>query len=144
MVKLSLNDIKNSYPKAYNFIINHDMFNLVEQRYELGDGEYVNIESYNTYDFSQRRYESHKKYKDLQVILIGRENIIVEPINNLTVSEEYNPNKDIMFYENNVRGTDNYLEEGEMLLLDSQDGHMPCISINESVHVKKAVFKFLV
>jgi beta-galactosidase beta subunit len=34
------------------------------------------------------------------------------------------------------------MEVVDMLLLEPADGHMPCVAIEESVHVKKAVFRF--
>lgn len=144
MTKYVVNDIKNVFPKIYNFITTHDMKNLEEKRYDLGDGEYVNVESYNTYDFSERRYEAHKKYKDIQYIITGKENIIIKDVDLLVIDEEYDSNRDIIFYKNNIRGIDNIIEEGEMLLISPGEGHMPCVSIDGSVYVKKAVFKILV
>ena len=144
MRKLTMDEIKKSYSKVYNFIINNNLSNLKECRYELGEGDYVNIESYFTYDYYQRQYESHRRYRDIQVVIEGRENIIVESINKLVISKEYDDDKDIIFYKNDIKGKSNYLSSGEMLLLDPEDGHMPCVSIDESVYVKKAVFKILV
>lgn len=144
MEKINYSELQRYYNKIYEFLSNHDMVNIAEQRYDLGDGEYVNVESYDTVRFEDRKYESHKKYFDIQYIIIGRENIVVEPVSELSVSEKYDENKDIVFYKNNVCGIDNFLEEGEMLLLNPEDGHMPCISIDKTVHVKKAVFKLLV
>jgi YhcH/YjgK/YiaL family protein len=144
MKRLNIEDLKVAYPDAYEFLSTHDMVSLEEKRYELGNRAYVNVESYDTYKFVERRYESHIKYVDIQCIIVGRENIIIEPVKNLSVVEEYNPEKDIAFYKNNIHGVDNIMKAGDMLLLEPADGHMPCVAIEESVHVKKAVFKFLV
>lgn len=144
MKKLTVADLKDLYPKVYEFLKNNDMTSLAEKRYELGDGDYVNVESYNTYNFLDRRYESHKKYIDIQYIVLGKETIVVEPISNLCVVEKYDESRDIAFYKNDIHGQDCNLEEGEMLELLPEDGHMPCISTNDSVKVKKAVFKMLI
>lgn len=144
MKKIKIEDVKKDFPKVYNFMQIYNLQELLEQRYDLGDDEYVNVESYDTFEFQNRRYESHKKYIDIQCIIVGRENIIVEPIQNLEILEVYNEEKDIAFYSNTVRGTDCYMETGEMLLLMPQDGHMPCVSIDKTAHVKKAVFKLKV
>lgn len=144
MRKISLNELKEQYTKVYDFITCHDMTELAEQRYDLGDDEFVNVESYSTFKFEERKYESHRKYIDIQCVIAGRENIIVEPICNLKITDAYNEERDIAFYNNAVRGIDCYVEAGEMLLLMPQDGHMPCVSIDNTVRVKKAVFKLKV
>ena len=144
MKKINIDELKKEFPKAYDFITSHDMKTISEQRYNLGNNEYVNVESYNTFDFEERRYEAHKKYIDIQCIIVGKENIIVEPVSNLSISEKYDEDRDIAFFVNSVRGVDNILIENDMLVLEPEDGHMPCISVEESEHVKKAVFKFLV
>ena len=141
MKRVSIEELKNICPKAYEFLLTHNMKDVEEKRYELGDRAYVNVESYETYRFEERRYESHIRYIDIQYIIVGKENIIVEPVTKLSVDEEYDPERDIAFYKNNVHGSDNILEAGDMLMLEPDDGHMPCISVEKSLFVKKAVFK---
>lgn len=141
MKRVSIEELKSMYPKAYKFLLTHNMKDVEEKRYELGDKAYVNVESYKTYQFEDRRYESHIKYIDIQCIIVGKENIIVEPIIKLSVDEEYDLERDIIFYKNNIHGSDNIMEAGDMLLLEPNDGHMPCISVEKVLFVKKAVFK---
>lgn len=141
MKKITITELEKSYPKVYKFLKSNDMNSLEEKRYELDDSDYVNVESYSTYDFNVRKYESHIKFIDIQFIIVGRENIIVEPVSSLRVVEEYDELRDIAFYDNDVQGSNFILEEGEMLELLPEDGHMPCISVDGSIKVKKAVFK---
>jgi beta-galactosidase beta subunit len=61
------------------------MISLEEKKCELGNEAYVNVESYGTYKLDERRYESHIKYVDIQCIIVGRENIVVEPVNLVSV-----------------------------------------------------------
>lgn len=141
MKKLNLTELKALFPVAYDFIMSHGMKEIQEQRYELGNNAYVNVESYNTYSFEERKYESHRKYVDIQYIITGSENILTADVDSLFICQEYNEKLDIAFYDNTVVGQNNYLHVGEMLLLEPKDGHMPCISIEDSIFVKKAVFK---
>ncbi len=141
MKKLTLEEIKVAYPVVYDFLSKTDMKAIEEKRHDLADGIYVNVESYNTYSFEERRYESHQIYLDVQLIVTGKENIVVEQVSNLTIDEAYDANRDVAFYNNNVPGEKVLMTEGEMLLLEPADGHMPCISVDESAYVKKAVFK---
>ena len=141
MKKITINDLKEHYTYIYEFIKAHDMIKLDEKRYELGNKAYVNIESYHTYKFEERRYESHIDYIDLQYIITGKEIIVVKPIFELVVDSPYNPDRDIIFYHNNIRGINMIMDAGDMMLLEPEDGHMPCVSVEDSVYVKKAVFK---
>jgi YhcH/YjgK/YiaL family protein len=142
MKRIDMEELQKKFPIAYKFIKSNDMKRIAEKKYELGNDVYVNIESYDTFGYQERKYESHIKYIDLQCVITGTENIVVAAIRELSIVEKYNADKDITFYSNAYRGTDNYMRAGDMLLLEPDDGHMPCVAISESVHVKKAVFKF--
>lgn len=141
MERISLEKLKNEYPTAYEFITTHNMNTIAEKRYDLGNKIYVNIESYSTFQFGERKYESHVQYIDIQYIISGRENIVVAPIDKLTIVEPYDSDRDIAFYNNEFRGNDNIMSAGDMLVLKPEDGHMPCIAICGPTYVKKAVFK---
>ncbi len=117
------------------------MLELEEGRYDLSNGIYLNVESYDIYRFEERMYESHLKYLDIQCILLGCEYIVVESISNLQIEVDYSADKDIVFYSNSIVGNCVLLEGGKLLLLTPEDAHMPCIRVNESAKVKKAVFK---
>lgn len=141
MKRISLEELKTEYPSVYEFMISHNMETIGEQRYNLENKIYVNVESYKTFQYEERAYESHVRYMDIQYIITGRENIIVAPIDKLTATEDYDLDRDIVFYSNKFRGKNNFMKAGDMIVLNPEDGHMPCVSIDGSVHVKKAVFK---
>ncbi len=117
--------------------------NMPDGRYNLENGIYVNVERYTTKKTEERRYEAHKKYVDIQFILMGEENIYVAPIQMLRLCEEYSVLRDIMFYYSCPKGEPIRLKEGQAVLLEPEDGHMPCISVDEDkpVKVRKAVVK---
>ena len=154
MKRLTLEDLKKDYPEVYGFVTSHDMAGLENKRYDMENGVYVAISSYTTAAFTDKEYEAHREYLDIQLVIAGRENIKVEPIEALSVSVEYNPEKDVIFYGNQkdnqyVPGCDNVMEAGDMLLLDLADGHMPglhpdCVGgavSGQACEIKKAVFK---
>lgn len=141
MKKIDLNELKSIYPDVYEFITSHNMDTLTEQRYELNNEDYVNVESYTTQLFSERKYESHRRFIDIQYIISGEENIIVTHTDNLETNTPYSDENDITFYKNNYTGTDNIINSGEMIILEPNDGHMPCVAVDKPSYVKKAVFK---
>lgn len=91
----------------------------------------------------EKKYESHKRYVDIQFILSGNEDIYVAPVQSLRVCNEYADVNDITFYHSCPEGEPVHLNAGEALLLEPGDGHMPCISAEEDkpINVRKAVAK---
>jgi YhcH/YjgK/YiaL family protein len=85
-------------------------------------------------------FESHRKYIDVQMLVGGREYILVQDVKKGKVLTEYNEEKDILFYS--VEDFTAYLlDENNFLMLDKEDLHKPCVAINEPMLVKKYVFK---
>ena len=106
-----------------------------------GRNRFVMLQSYETEAFSGHRYESHKNYLDIQYVLEGSETMRVADITGLVVSQDYNPDKDIMFYDGKDEGVDVVLKPGDFVVLYPQDGHMPKLAAGSPGVIKKAVAK---
>ena len=135
-----LNKIKELCPSAYDFIVNKAEGAAVG-KYDLENGVYVSVQEYTTKARSEAKYEAHKKFIDIQMILNGKELIAVSPIEKMTISDEYNEEKDFMLFHHNDECTDYVLEAGDFLILYPQDVHMPCVCVNEKSPVRKIVVK---
>ena len=135
-----LNKIKELCPSAYDFIMNKADGAAVG-KYELEGGAYVSVQEYTTKARSEAKYEAHKKFIDIQLILSGRELIAVTPIEKMEIKDEYNETKDVMFFQHNDECTDYVLEAGDFLILYPQDVHMPGVCVNERSLVRKIVVK---
>ena len=135
-----LNKIKELCPSAYDFIVNKADGAAVG-KYELEGGAYVSVQEYTTKARSEAKYEAHKKFIDIQLILSGRELIAVTPIEKMEIKDEYNEAKDVMFFQHNDECTDYVLEVGDFLILYPQDVHMPGVCVNEKSSVRKIVVK---
>ena len=135
-----LNKIKELCPSAYDFIVNKAEGAAVG-KYDLVNGAYVSVQEYTTKARSEAKYEAHKKFIDIQMILSGKELIAVSPIEKMTISDEYNEEKDFMLFHHNDECTDYVLEAGEFLILYPQDVHMPGVCVNEKSPVRKIVVK---
>ena len=90
---------------------------------------------------AEAKYEAHKKFIDIQLILSGKELIAVTPIEKMEIKDEYNETKDVMFFQHNDECTDYVLESGDFLILYPQDVHMPGVCVNEKSAVRKIVVK---
>ena len=104
------------------------------------NGIFVNISEYTTRLFEDSKWEAHKKYIDLQLVLDGVEKICVSDISKME-SGEYNPDNDYLPCDG-VAEVCYVLDKSTGILLMPEDAHMPGIGVeNKTSIVKKAVFK---
>lgn len=135
-----INEIKKLSPSAYEFLINKAEAAEVG-KYELEDDAYVSVQEYETKSRIDAKYESHKNFIDIQMILDGKELIAVTPISKMEPYDEYNPTKDVIHYKHNDECVDYYLTTGDFLILGPEEVHMPGVCVNEKSKVRKLVFK---
>ena len=94
--------------------------------YELENGIFANIDKYTTKLFENCKFEAHKKYIDIQILTTGTERLDYINIEGLAVSEEYDQNRDVMFFENPTT---------DMLELQISNGPGQKTIINENNHI---------
>ncbi len=111
--------------------------------YDFCDDTFANIDEYETKTFDKCKFEAHKNYIDIQLILDGVERLDFTPIDGLKVSEEYDTERDVMFFENPKELSDSViLNVGKFALIYPHEAHKPQIAIdNKPAKVKKAVVK---
>ena len=62
------------FKKAFDFLINTDLKNIKEGRYEImGNEIYANIQSLTTKQKSEKKWEVHRDYIDIQYVIKGKE-----------------------------------------------------------------------
>jgi len=127
------------------FVQEHDLTELPCGRYELGDGDFVNVMEYTSKLREEACYESHEEYVDIQTVLRGAELIEVAPVEELEVTSSYTEDGAFALYSGAAAGEVYVMEPGRWCLVMPEDGHMPGVApANEPASVKKAVFKVLV
>lgn len=112
-------------------------------RYSFADNNFANVESYETKFIDDAKFEAHKNYIDIQLLLSGKERIYVRSLEGLDVDIEYNPDKDIMFYKNSVKLSDFVtLDTTNFVMLYPHEAHAPQVAVDEiTENVKKVVVK---
>lgn len=112
-------------------------------RYEIDKNSYANIDVYETKNLKDCKFEAHKNYIDIQMLLSGIEELDYTPVKDLIVSEKYDEKRDIMFFENPDRISDSViLEVGKFALIYPHEAHRPQVAFNaNSKTVKKVVIK---
>lgn len=124
------------------------LFNLNENtpvgRYTIDDKVYASVAEYNTKSHENCFFEAHKRYIDIQLLLKGEERLDFRHIDCLTVKEDYNEDKDIIFYTDTETLGSVKLIPDYFAMLYPQDAHRPQMnSTSESQCVKKVVIKIL-
>jgi biofilm protein TabA len=116
-----------------------------DSRYSIdGDDVYYIIQHYATKPVDADRFESHRKYIDIQVLIAGEEMLGCTPTAGLEVVTPYDVTKDIMFYRAGKIATWTHLEPGLFCLLFPDDAHLPGCQVDHPMGVHKAVFKIRV
>ena len=114
--------------------------------YVIDDCAFANIDVYNTKDHKDCKFEAHKKYIDIQMLLYGKEQIDVIDINSLEISVQYNEQKDVMFFKNTcTKPASLLMTPYKFAVLFPNDAHKPQMNYdyNISLDVKKVVVKIL-
>lgn len=145
---INLDELKKSYAanpayyeKAFEYYKNTDLLKLAPGKYPIdGDNVFATISEYDTQDPADRKWENHKKYIDIQIILSGKEKMGKAPYAEATPDVPYNETKDIEFRK--ASNGKNYLAEpGTFFMFFPSESHMPNQNADGVAKVKKVVFK---
>ena len=131
-----------NYETAVNFLLNTDLAALQPGKVEIDGKEvYANVVEYTTIPEESGKFETHENYTDIQYVIEGSENMVYAPRCELTVKTEYNPEKDITFYENDVKGISMLTTKDFYCIFQPQDGHKPKVMNGTPAPIKKVIVK---
>jgi biofilm protein TabA len=132
------------FAQAIEYARSTDLSKLSVGRHEIdGANLYLIIRSYTTEKAFERKYEIHRKYMDLQLMLEGQEIIYCADAEGMEPVTEYDAKEDILFLKEDA-GTAVLVSAGEFLIAYPHDAHKPQCAAGVPKLVRKAVFKFLV
>ena len=126
-----------------NYLKNTNLDKLETGKHNINDWLYINVQEYETKDISLCKYESHKKYIDIQYMINGIEAIEIADIEGqkLDMANEYNEEQDVIFWFNKPNQMKTVLTSDSYVILYPQNAHKPCIAIEKPTKVKKLVAK---
>lgn len=98
--------------------------------------------TFTTSPKAEKRFEAHKKYIDIHLVLEGREYVEVTNIECLSNQTEYDSQSDIYFGDiaSDLKFT-GYLEEGYFLICFPEDTHLVGAHEHSPIEVTKIVYK---
>ena len=113
-------------------------------KYDIsGDDMFALVQAYDTKDIADCKIETHRKYIDIQTLLVGSERMFYGASSMLEVCDKYNPDNDAAFYKYDPEKTIEYvLTPGVFTIFFPNEGHMPGVALKSgSAPVKKVVIK---
>ncbi len=90
-----------------------------------GDDIYVNVHGYETLPPEKCRYESHRRYVDLQYCIGGSERIDWHLAETLQPDGAYDPEKDLIFYRPAPTLSTVHMTPGSFAIFFPSDAHAP-------------------
>ncbi len=117
---------------------------LPDGRYEIdGNTVFALVQSYTTVAPTQKRFESHRRYADIQYLVRGEETVFHVPVGSLEPATPYDEPQDFLLHAEVAAATPLQLRAGSFAIFLPQDGHKPgCVAHAESP-VRKIVVKVL-
>ncbi|GIP40447.1 hypothetical protein J31TS4_37270 [Paenibacillus sp. J31TS4] len=98
--------------------------------------------AFTTSPAGEKRYEAHRRYIDVHIVLEGREYVEITAAASLVSPTDYDRESDILFgdaaSEDRFSG---YLSSGHALILFPEDAHLVGAHRHTPSHVRKIVYK---
>lgn len=127
--------------KALDFAIGFDQ-SQPDGRYEVdGDRIYANVMSYETKAAEELKFEGHKKYIDIQLLLKGSEYMDVSLDSTLAVDTPYSEQSDCALFAPSKHSASVLLEPGKFAVVFPHDIHQPGRRVEAPQPVRKMVVK---
>lgn len=136
-----MNELDSRISEAISYLKEQDLTNMPVGKYQVNDNFYYMVQEYTTKAEADCRLESHKNYIDIQWIISGTERIDCVSVGGLEVKEEYNPDKDVAFWNEPSDMMKCVLTAGSYVVLYPNDAHKPCITVEAPEQVRKVVAK---
>lgn len=105
-----------------------------------GEDIFAAVQTYESAPAAERKWESHRRYADIQYIHSGEELIYHRDVSTLVVKTPYNLEKDYVIYD----GPEDQalvMRAGNFAVFWPHDGHKPSCALGAPTPVRKVVMK---
>jgi YhcH/YjgK/YiaL family protein len=125
--------------RAFEFLARTDLAALPPGRTDIdGNDVFLTVSEAETRPPEQVRFEAHRRYVDIQLVVRGQESIGYAPVASLTTLEPYDSAKDIEFFAVPQESASLALRAGEFVVFAPGDGHRPSLHL-DGPHVSRKV-----
>lgn len=125
---------------AFEYLANTDFAAMTPGRHAIdGDRMYANVQKYETKPRSEGVWEAHRRYIDIQYVVSGIETVGFARMDNLMITQPYDPTRDCMFLAG--EGDFATLPAGVFAVFFPTDAHMPGLMREHPSTALKVVVK---
>ena len=137
----TIDDEQKIIKKCLRFLMHNGKSAIPNGKYAVDEnGIILIVTEYMTHPIENSKWEAHKEYADLQVVLEGEDYIDISDLDTMEIGD-YHAKEDYLECKGEAMHTLR-LNKNVCVLLLPEDAHIPGISINDNpAAVKKAVFK---
>ena len=126
-------------------IANGQRADLAAGRHEIaGDDVFALVNEYTTKPADAAKWEAHRTYIDLQLMLRGEERMDVADIGALAVSEPYDAARDVIFYTSPNHFQSVRVPASAFAFFFPHDAHRPTVAVAAPMMIRKLVVKIRV
>ena len=112
---------------GFRFLRQPDVTELPAGTYEIdGDRIFAIVDHATSRRAEEGQLEGHRRYIDIQYIISGEESIGWSPTTDLTISVDYDPKKDLQFFEEKADSII-LIPPGTYAIFFPEDAHLPLI-----------------
>ncbi len=107
-----------------------------------GDRISAQIQAYDSIAAEETRFEAHRRYIDIQIVLSGSETIYWAPLARTPkIRTAYNYDNDVVFFEDPEVSVALRLDAGDFAIFFPSDAHKPRCIANKREKIAKIVVK---
>ena len=130
----------DEWAAALKFLEQTDLSTASLGRHDITPATYANVQEYTSK--TENFYEAHKLYIDLQVVISGRENIFVAPLDKASgITKEYDAQSDCVLFAGASSGKAVLADPENWVVLFPNEAHKPGMAIDAPAPVRKVVVK---
>jgi YhcH/YjgK/YiaL family protein len=128
--------------RPFEYLARTDLAALPLGRTDIsGDDVYIMVSEAETRPPEQVKFEAHRRYIDIQLVVRGQEAIGVAPAAALVTAEPYDAAKDIEFFATPRESATLALRAGDFAVFAPGDAHRPSLHLDGPHVSRKAVVK---
>jgi len=125
--------------RAFEFLARTDLAALPLGRTDIeGNDVFLTVSEAETRPPERVKFEAHRRYIDIQLVVRGQESIGYAPVASLVSSEPYDATKDIEFFSVPQESAAIALRAGDFVVFAPGDGHRPSLHL-DGPHVSRKV-----
>lgn len=129
-----------------DFLRSQDLVSISDGEHDiLGRDLFVRVMSYEPKPAVENKFEAHRIYADLQLVVVGCELMQTAAADQLVPVTEYDQVKEYQFFQANGFINDLVIRSNEFAIFFPGEAHRPsCQYLDQKIKVKKLVFKIKV